>query len=193
MQRRISAKKQNGLTLIKAQTLPLLWIILGSVFLGLMAQVAVPIPFTPVPLSLQSLGVSLLAITLGSKRAPLAVVTYLLQATCGLPVLAYGVCKPLWILFPTAGYLISFVIASYVTAALLEKQRSPSHVKTWLILSLNEGIILTIGSLWLTLFVGWNNALALGVIPFLPGALIKITAATTAYRPLKSVRSLINP
>ena len=160
-------------------------IIVGSAFLGLMAQVAIPLPFTPVPVSLQTLGVCLLALALGSFKAPMAVIVYLLQATIGLPVLAGGVSNPFWLFGPKAGYLIGFVLASYLTAWLFEKQKKPAFFKTCLILSLNESSILLVGFLWLALFVGWQNAFLMGAYPFLPGALVKITIAACSSKPIE--------
>lgn len=164
-------------------------VILGSIFLALMAQVKIPLPFTVVPMSLQTLAVSLLAMSLGSFKAPFAVGTYLFQASLGLPVIAGGVSKSLWILSPTAGYLLACLLASYVVARVLEILKPKTFVKTYLILSLNEGIVLLFGSAWLSMFVGIDQAFTLGVAPFIPGALAKITVAATAYRPLQSFKS----
>ncbi len=165
--------------------LSLMQILVGSAFLGLMAQAAIPLPFTPVPVSLQTLAVFLLAIALGSFKAPLAVIVYLFQATIGLPVLAGGVSNPFWLFGPKAGYLIGFVLASYSVAWSLEQQKKPTFFKTCLILSLNEYFILLVGSLWLAQFVGWKNALLMGAYPFLPGSLVKITIAACTSKPIE--------
>lgn len=169
-----------------ASWLSLLQVLAGSILLALTAQVAVPLPFTPVPVSLQTFGVALLAITLGSRKAPLAVLAYLAQASMGLPVLAAGRVNPAWLFGPNAGYLIGFVVASFVVGKLLEKSPKASFGKNWLTLSLNEITILAVGSVWLSFFVGWENSLAMGVIPFLPGALLKITMAASARKVLRS-------
>lgn len=173
--------RQNLLT----TWVPSIQVIMGSIFLAVLAQFSIPLPFTPVPLSLQTLGVALLAIGLGPRKAALAVVGYLAQATFGLPVLAGGLADPLWMLTPRAGYLIGFVAAAFVTGSLLKKVKTRGLIKTWLILSLNETTILLLGSLWLAFFVGFDHALAMGVLPFIPGAIAKITLATTSEKPLK--------
>ena len=182
----------NVLTL--RQTISSHWVaaaqvVTGSIFLAIVSQLAVPLPFTPVPMSLQTLGVMLLAMTLGPRKAALAVAGYLTQATMGLPVLAGGIANPFWFLLPRAGYLLSFVAAAYITGTLLEKVKDRGLLKSWLILSLNEATILVGGSLWLGLFVGFDSSLALGVVPFIPGAIAKITLATTAEKPLNRFRS----
>lgn len=160
-------------------------VIFGSIFFAMLAQVAIPLPFTSVPMSLQTFGVALLAIFLGKRQAPLALMAYLMQATMGLPVLAGGVMNPFWMIGPNAGYLAAFVLASYLVAKLLEKHTQNSIVKTWLLFSVNETVVLCIGTAWLALFVGMENAFYMGFIPFVPGALLKITLASSLLRPVR--------
>lgn len=160
-------------------------VVIGSVFLGLISQIAIPLPFTPVPITLQTLGVSLLAISLGPRKAPMAVLTYLFQATLGLPVLAGGVSNPLWMATPKAGYLVGFVFAAYLTATLIEKYKKTPLWKIWFALSANDGLILTIGACWLSFFVGFEKGFLLGFVPFIPGALVKISMAWISFRPLE--------
>lgn len=156
-------------------------IILGSVFIATMAQIAFFLPFTPVPITLQTLGVSILAITLGPTHAFFAVITYLTQATFGLPVIAGGISNPFWFTGPTAGYLIGFAIAAFVTGTLLTKQKRAFILSTLLIFACNELIILTMGSTWLWLVIGHSQAFQMGFIPFIPGALFKIAISTSLY------------
>lgn len=163
-------------------------VILGSVFLAIMAQVAIPIPFTPVPVTLQTLGVALLAMTLGPRKAALSVIAYLTQATLGLPVLAGGTSNALWFLAPRAGYLLGFVVSAYVTGTLLQRFKERGLFKSWIILATNEATIMSFGTLWLGLFVGFESSLALGVLPFIPGAIAKITMATVSERPLNLIK-----
>ena len=95
----------------------------GSLFLALMAQIAVPLPFTPVPLTLQTLAVFLLGGILGPKRALFALVAYLVEGTSGLPVFTGGAIRPLWFLGLHAGYLFAFPLAAYAVGMLTEKNR----------------------------------------------------------------------
>ena len=150
-------------------------VLLGSIFLGLMSQISLPLPFTPVPVSLQTLAVFLLAITLGSRKAPLAVIAYLIQATIGLPVLAGGLSNPLWLLLPKAGYSLSFVLAVFLVARLFERQNSITFFKSWVNLLVGQIAIFTVGSLWLSCFFGLEKAFFMGVVPFISGAAMKIT------------------
>jgi biotin transport system substrate-specific component len=187
---RIIMAKELYLTLTKGfNTLSTPWantlqVLFGSIFLAIMAQIAIPLPFTPVPMSLQTLAIAILAITLGPKKAPLAVLAYLAQATVGLPVLAAGTVNSLWIIGPLAGYLLGFVASAFVVAKLLSTTKQSSFYKNWLILSLNEITILALGSLWLSYFVGFQNAITMGILPFIPCALIKITIAASSIKPI---------
>lgn len=175
----------KGFNTLSSPWVNLLQVLLGSVFLAIMAQIAIPLPFTPVPMSLQTLGIALLAVTLGPRKAPLAVLTYLAQASIGLPVLAAGKVNPLWIIGPNAGYLLGFVVSSYVVGKLFSISNRSSFYKNWLVLSLNEITILTLGALWLASFVGFQNAITMGILPFIPCGIIKITLAASSVKPIQ--------
>lgn len=161
--------------------------ILGSIFLSFCAEIAIPMPLNPVPLSLQSLGIGLLSLTLG-KRAPLAVGAYLIEATLGFPVLAGGVSNPLWMIGPRAGYLLGFLIASGVMGYLFEKMKT-THIKNFSTFLLGEAIILFLGTFWLSLFLGFQQAFFLGVLPFIPGALLKSFALSSSFTPFRWLQS----
>jgi len=159
-------------------------VLLGALFLGLIAQVAIPLPWTPVPISLQTFGIALLAITQGKSKAALSVIAYLLQATCGLPVLAGGLSDPLWMIGPRAGYLVGFLVAAYVAAWLLEKNRERHWGWTLAAFSVGELTILSLGAFWLSFYVGAENAMTLGFFPFLMGAISKVVMASTLEKPI---------
>ncbi len=148
----------------------------GSLFLALMAQIAVPLPFTPVPLTLQTLAVFLLGGILGPKRALFALIAYLIEGTCGLPVFAGGAVSPLWFLGMQAGYLFAFPIAAYTVGKLTERRESIFYFLAALLVG--EIIILSLGSCWMSLFMGWKKAFLLGAFPFLIGATLKICAGS---------------
>ncbi len=95
----------------------------------------------------------------------------------GLPVLASGKINPAWMVGPSAGYLVGFIVSSFTVGSLWDKFQG-GFFRNWLLLSMNEMIILTLGALWLGSVVGWQNSISMGVIPFIPGALIKISIAT---------------
>jgi biotin transport system substrate-specific component len=163
-------------------------VILGSLFLGLSAQISVPLPFTPVNMTMQTLAVFILSMTLGSKKSFFAVVLYLMQASYGLPVMQGGAINPLWFMGPRVGYLLGFAFAAYATGSLLEKRSG----FFWTLFSILVGqtLILGLGTLGLGLFVGYDKAFALGTLPFLYGDAIKVSLALSFSQAYKWAHSL---
>lgn len=151
--------------------------ILASCFLAIMSQLSIFIPFTPVPLTLQTLALFLLGGFLGSRRALLSVIAYLAQGHCGLPVFAGGISNPLWFIDIKAGFLVSFIAAVFVIGKMLEKQVRPHFLYILLALSVGQLVIFFIGTSWMSLYVGLSKALLFGVFPFIKGAILKILAA----------------
>src|SRR6266550_6187165 len=91
-----------------------LLVIAGSAIIAIAAQIAIPIPFSPVPLTLQPLAVLLVGVALGATRGSAAATLYLLEGAAGLPVFAQGHGGALWLLGPTAGYLLAYPFAAFV-------------------------------------------------------------------------------
>ena len=151
----------------------------GSCFLALLSQVAIPLPFTPIPVTLQTLGVFLLGGILGSRRAVYSVLGYLIQGCCGFPVFAGGVANPLWIGGVQAGFLVSFVGAAYLIGfigKMCESQHRFRFFSLVLALTVGQLVIFAGGAAWLACYVGWKKAFLLGVAPFFTGAVLKILA-----------------
>lgn len=167
-------------------------LVLGaSLLLALSAQVALPLPFSPVPVTGQTLAVLLLGALLGSRRGALSVLAYLVEGVAGLPVFAGGGSGPIWLLGPTGGYLLGFVVAAWAVGWLCEHLWDRSVAGTLVIMLAGSATIYLFGLLWLARFVGADSALALGLIPFVPGDSIKIALAVLILslglrlRPLK--------
>lgn len=160
-------------------------VLVGSLFLALMAKISIPLPFSLVPLSMQNFGVAILAITLGSQKAPWAVACYLIEATMGFPVLAGGLANPLWMFAPKVGYLIGFFFAAYLTATLLEgKKHDQGLAKSWMCIIAGDAVILSMGWICLSYYIGFGAAFLTGVLPFIPGSFIKTFAAATTVKPI---------
>lgn len=157
---------------------------MGAAFLSLLSQAAIPLPFTPIPLTLQTLAVFLLGGTLGSSRAVYSILIYLAQGCCGLPVFAGGAVQPLWFLGPQAGFLWSFIPAAYLIGALIEKRPRPPLLYLFFSLLAGQSVISIIGMLWLALYVGLSKAFLFGVLPFLSAAAIKIGAGSLTLKGL---------
>jgi len=153
---------------------------LGSCFLALMSQLAIPLIGTPVPMTLQTLAVFLLGGILGGRRAAYSVIAYLIQGCCALPVFAGGVANPLWILSPQAGFLLSFVAAAFVIGKMIERKPGILYIVGALILG--QLVIFALGMACLSFYVGVSKACMVGVVPFLSGAVLKIMAGSLAIR-----------
>ncbi len=147
-----------------------------SLVVAIGAQVAIPLPFTPVPVTLQTLAVLLAGCLLGSLRGAGAVLLYCIEGLAGLPVFAGGTSGLSHLLGPTGGYLIGFVGAAYVAGFLAER----GLVRHWLgaLLCLVAGnlILYVPGVLWLGVFAGMGKAVALGFLPFVVGDALKTAA-----------------
>lgn len=153
-------------------------LVLGaSLLIGLCAQVALVLPFSPVPISAQTLAVLLVAAVLGSKRGALAVLAYLAEGISGLPVFANGGFGPAYLMGPTGGYLLGFVLAAYATGWLAERGWGRKPATASLAMLAGNCAIYAVGLPWLAVYVG-KAALNAGLYPFVLGDLAKIALAT---------------
>ena len=152
----------------------------GAVLIALSAQVRIPLPFTPVPLTGQTFAVLLLAALYGSLRGPLTILTYLSLGLLGLPVFASGATGAAAFSTATSGYLLGYPVAAFVVGLLSERGTDRSPWTTAASMALGNIIIYASGVLWLSRFVGWSEVLTAGVLPFLPGDALKIALATIA-------------
>jgi biotin transport system substrate-specific component len=147
--------------------------LLGSCIVALSSQISIPL--IPVPITLQSLSVLLIASTLGSKCGTIAIVFYLIEGIIGIPVFAGYSCGIKVIFGPTGGYLLGFIPAVYITASLLEKAKHRGVLSVFSIALVGEFALLTVGYLQLAYFFGFSKAYAFGIVPFLLGDLLKVT------------------
>ena len=150
----------------------------GSLFVALCAQISFHIPFNPVPITGQTLGVLLVGVLLGSNRGALAILTYLAEGSAGLPFFAGGSSGFPYMIGPTGGYLLGFVLAAFIVGKLAEIGWDKRVITVIPVMVLGTIVIFAAGLLWLTKFVGSANVLAMGFYPFVPGALLKISIAT---------------
>jgi biotin transport system substrate-specific component len=168
-----------------SHTLPgkVLLTVSASLFVALCAHVSIPLYFTPVPITLQTLAVLLVGLTLGPTLGFSALALYLAEGAMGMPVFSpHGIGGVAQLLGPTAGYLFSYPFAAAAAGAVARTIRSkfPAAIVAGIAASV---ITLTMGASWLTHFshatpaTGW----VIGVAPFLSGEVLKIIAAAGAY------------
>lgn len=161
-------------------------IFLGVTMLALLAQIKIILPWTPVPITGQTFGVALLALIWGSRLSLGTFATYLGLGFIGAPVFAGGASG--LIIGPTFGYLVGMLVASWLVGKLSDRGWSESFPKALIACYMGSLIIFSCGVIGLSFFVPVKALLISGVLPFLPGDLIKnILAAWTVRRlPLKN-------
>lgn len=162
-------------TLAETLALPS-WLLVpaASLVIAACAQVAIPLPFTPVPLTGQTFAVLLTGMALGSRRGALAVALYVLEGALGLPFFAAGAAGLAKLIGPTGGYLCAFPLAAFVAGLLAERGWDRKPLTTVLGMLASSLTIFLFGALWLAHFVGGiTPAVVQGVLPFLPGDVLK--------------------
>lgn len=150
-------------------------LVLGaSALIAIAAQVAIPLPFTPVPLTLQPLAVIFIGVALGSTRGAASAALYLLEGFSGLPVFAQGHGGAIWLVGATAGYLYSYPFAAWVAGFVSERGLGNSVVRAVSGMLLALGVIYAGGWSWLAMLSGPRAAWAAGVAPFLVADIVKV-------------------
>lgn len=154
----------------------------GAIAMGLIASIKIPVPWTPVPITLQTLALFIGAATLGRHFATQMILWYLGLGMVGLPFFAGGASG--WAVFmgPTGGYLVGFLVAATIIGYGQPKVRS--FWTQGLLFALASALLFTCGFSWLafSLKLTLQQALWAGVIPFLPGDLLKILIASSVLR-----------
>jgi len=154
----------------------------GAVLIALSAQLSIPLPFTPVPITGQTFSVLLVGAGLGAIRGGASALLYVALGIVGLPVYADGAHGWTQVTGATGGYLVGFVLAAWLTGWLAERgwdRRFSSALGA--MLTGNVAIYL-VGLTWLAHELGTNltRTLELGVYPFIPGDVLKLYLAAAA-------------
>ncbi len=158
-----------------------------SAFVLLMAlasRVVIPLPFSPVPITLQVLFVILSGLVLGSKRAATVQISYLTLILMGVPLTAYGLSGPIAFASPTAGYLLAFVPATYFVGLYSEKFKGNFH---FLLAGIIGIVVIYLGgTAWLSMYLrDFSQALKLGVAPFILVDILKAVVAVILAKGLQ--------
>jgi biotin transport system substrate-specific component len=143
------------------------------------AQVAIPIPGSPVPVTGQTFAVLLTAATLGPARGLAGQFLYLLAGLAGLPVFAHGSHGPGIVFGASGGYLAGFLAAALIIGYGARRGADRSPVRTLAVFALASAVIYLIGTTWLCLATGMTASagISAGVTPFLPGDTAKALLA----------------
>ena len=154
----------------------LAWVVGGVIVLAVSSRVA--IPMVPVPITLQTLAVILIGGLYGWRLGGVTVVVWLMAAALGLPLLSDGAGGLEPFAGATAGYLFAFPLAAVLVGVLTARGWDGGRpLRAFAAMLAGNALCLTLGAAWLAAQIGAASALEAGVIPFLPGAVIKSAVA----------------
>jgi biotin transport system substrate-specific component len=163
-----------------------LFIVGGVGFISAMAQVSIPVPGSPVPVTGQTLAALLVGTTYGARLGFTTFATYLLAGIAGAPIFApsatsanHGIDR---VMGATGGYLIGMLLASLILGYLADRRADQKFLTSYPALLLGEVIIFGIGLLWLhnSLNLSWSATIAAGFTPFILGEALKIAIVGTS-------------
>jgi len=158
-----------------------LLVIAASLVTAAAAQIEIRLPWTPVPITGQTFAVLLSGTVLGARRAFLAQCLYLIEGACGMPFFAGGAAGVARLIGPTGGYLIAFPFAAAMTGAFAEHALDRTPLRMFMIMIAGSVVIFGLGLGQLSRFVPGESLLASGLLPFIPGDLIKAALAAAVF------------
>jgi len=150
----------------------------ASLFVALCARLSLPLPFTPVPLTLANLGVLIVGLTLGSRAGFAALALYLAEGAMGLPVFSVGTGGIAQLLGPTGGYLMAYPLAAFLAGFIAE--RGTKGFARFAIAAVAAEIVIFAGGLsWLAIMAqsGVSQAARFGLYPFVFAEVMKVMSA----------------
>jgi len=163
-----------------------LFVVGGVAFISALAQISIPVPGSPVPVTGQTLGVLLIGTTYGARLGLITFATYLLAAVAGAPIFApsetlpsYGLAR---LTSATGGYLVGMLVASFVLGFLADRKADQKFKTSYLALLAGTVIIFAFGLTWLhfSLDLSWEKTISAGLTPFIFGEALKIAITATS-------------
>ena len=163
-----------------------LFVVGGVGFIGLLAQIAIPVPGSPVPVTGQTLAVLLIGTTYGARLGFITFATYLLAGIAGAPIFApsatsanHGLDR---LLGATGGYLVGMLVASLLLGYLADRKADQKFRTSFPALLLGDLVIFTFGLAWLhaSLDMTWAATFKAGLTPFILGEALKIAITATS-------------
>ena len=181
---RILINKLKSFENINSNLLNLLLALFGTLLLTISAKVQVP--FWPVPMTMQTFVIFLIGMTYGVRLSFATVTLYLLEGAAGLPVFASGG-GITYLTGPTAGYLYGMLLASVAISYLANLGFSKTYFKAAFSLVIGSIIIFSIGIIYLGSIIGYEKAIAAGLLPFIPSELFKIALAVSLIPTIQKI------
>jgi len=163
-------------------------VLAGTLVLALASQIEVPLPY--VPMTMQTLAITLVGAAYGWRLGALTVLAWLAEGLVGLPVLAGGASGVMHFVGPTAGYLWAFPFAAALVGWLTERGWGGANVaRSFIAATLGNALCLLVGWSWLATLIGPEAALAAGVTPFLAGAVLKSALHAALFKGIDGLRA----
>jgi len=164
-------------------------VVCASAVIAVCARLVLPLPFTPVPLTLGNFGVLLVGLALGSKRGFAAAALYLAWGAMGLPVFSpVGVGGVAQLFGPTGGYLMAYPVVAFI-AGWLAEQGVASFARNLVAGIVAEIVLFGAGIVWLAAMThSWQRALAFGFLPFVFAEVMKVMVAAGLARRLQRTK-----
>ncbi|GAB2024501.1 biotin transporter BioY [Lactovum odontotermitis] len=180
---------------MKNNTFSLLLVALGTALIAVASQLAIPLG--PVPFTLQTLVVALLASLYRLREILLSVLLYLLLGLIGLPIFSGGASGPASLFGPTGGFLLAFLVSGSLISLMIQLFGRNIFMLTLTNL-LGLGLTLLIGTVWLKVYykMNWGAAFMTGFVPFIVGEIVKavivVGLAVSLYRILPRINPYFN-
>lgn len=158
---------------------------LGVFLISILAQISISLPWTPVPITGQTFGVTLMSLNWGWRRSTIVMFIYILLGSVGFPIFALG--KSGLMLGPTSGYLIGMFVSSLVVGSLSDRGWTKNFLSSYLAATLGSLIVFLFGTLVLSFYIPADQLFNAGILPFLPGDVIKSTLACSLTRSMQQI------
>ena len=181
---RILINKLKSFENINSNLLNILLALFGTLLLAISSKVQVP--FWPVPMTMQTFVIFLIGMTYGIRLSFATVALYLFEGAAGLPVFASGG-GIAYLIGPTAGYLYGMLFAAVVISYLANLGFSKTYFKATFSLLIGSVIIFLIGITYLGSIIGYQKAIAAGLLPFIPSELFKIALAVSLIPTIQKI------
>ena len=181
---RILINKLKSFENINSNLINILLALFGTFLLAISSKVQVP--FWPVPMTMQTFVIFLIGMTYGIRLSFATVALYLFEGAAGLPVFASGG-GIAYLIGPTAGYLYGMLFASVAISYLANLGFSKTYFKATLSLLFGSIIIFSIGIIYLGSIIGYEKAIAAGLLPFIPSELFKIALAVSLIPTIQKI------
>ncbi len=154
-----------------------LFVLGASALIAIAAQIAINVPFSPVPLTLQPVAVLFVGATLGARRGAAAAALYLLEGVIGMPVFAQAHGGAIWLAGATGGYLLSYPAAAWLAGWFSERGWGSTTLRAVAGMLAALAVVYAGGWSWLAILAGPRAAFTMGIVPFVVADIVKISIA----------------